>query len=276
MSSSHSKVDRTHITQNRPLIKQSLLKLFSLILILSSGLFFSQKKIGLDSLNTKDVQELLGDDYGSIYLYKNKDLSFTKYDSLGNQLGKLMLTFPYKIQSVNNPLNIVMFSENAQEIKFFDQNLNEIQKINLSMNFGFIKAVYAEDLQFAWMIDESNKTLIQYNFRSTSTISSFPFNSNLQSLKDFLVYNNKVYILRENTFEVYSTKATLLYSAPILNARKLRRTNNDILIFGSQTVHQFDGKDLCEIFKNESAKIVDKNNAGFLALIKDKLYLYTK
>ena len=250
------------------------MKLLSLILILSSSLFFSQKKIGLDSLQTKDVQELLGDDYGSIYLYKNKDFSFTKYDSLGTQLGKLMLTFPYKIQSVNNPLNIVMFSENAQEIKFIDQNLNEIQKINLSSKFGFIKAVYAEDLQYAWIIDESNKILIQYNFRSTSTISSFPFNINLQSLKDFVVYNNRIYILRENTFEVYDTKSTLLYAFPISNARKLRRINNDILIFGSQTVHKFDGKKLTEIFQNKSAKIVDKNNAGFLALIKDKLYLY--
>lgn len=227
----------------------------------------------MDSLQAKDVQELLGDDYGSIYLYKNKDLSFTKYDSIGKQLGKLMLTFPYKIQSVTNPLNIVMFSENAQEIKFIDQNLNEIQKIQLS-NFGFIKAVYAEDLQFAWMIDESNKTLFQYNFRSSSVISSFPFSIDLQSLKDFLVYNNRIYILRENTFEVYNTKATLLYSSAISNVRKLRRSNNDILIFGSQTVQKFDGKDLTEIFKNESAKIVDKNNAGFLALIKDKLYLY--
>lgn len=254
----------------------SLLKILSLILILSSTIFFSQKRIGLDSLQTKDVQELFGDDYGSIYLYKNKDLSFTKYDSLGIQLGKLMLTFPYKIQSVNNPLNIVMFSENAQEIKFVDQNLNEIQKINLGLNFGFIKAVYAEDLQFAWMIDESNKTLIQYNFRSNSTITSFPFNINLTSLKDFLVYNNRIYILRENTFEVYSTKATLLYSSPVSNTRKLRRVNNDILIFGSQSVHKFDGKDLSQLFQNESAKIVDKNNAGFLALIKDKLYLYTK
>lgn len=253
-----------------------MLKFFSIALILVSSLFFSQKKIGVDSLNTKDVQEMLGDDYGSIYLYKNKDLSFTKYDSLGNQLGKLMLTFPYKIQSVTNPLNIVMFSENAQEIKFVDQNLNEIQKINLGLNFGFIKAVYAEDLQFAWMIDESNKTLIQYNFRSTSTISSFPFNIDLTSLKDFLVYNNRVYILRESTFEVYSTKSTLLYSTPISNAKKLRRINNDIWVFGSQTIHKFDGKDLTQIFQNESAKIVDKNNAGFLALIKDKLYLYTK
>lgn len=230
----------------------------------------------MDSLNTKDVQELFGDDYGSIYLYKNKDLSFTKYDSLGNQIGKLMLTFPYKIQSVNNPLNIVMFSENAQEIKFIDQNLNEIQKIDLSMKFGFIKAVYAEDLQFAWMIDESNKTLIQYNFRSSSVVSSFPYNINLQSLKDFVVYNNRIYVLRENTFEVYTTKATLLYSSPIPNARKIRRINNDILVFGNQNIHRFDGKDLSIIFENKSAKIVDKNNAGFLALIKDKLYLYTK
>ena len=227
-------------------------------------------------MQTKDIQELLGDDYGNIYFYRNKDLSFTKYDSIGTQLGKVMLTFPYKIQSVTNPLNIVMFSENAQEIKFLDQNLNEIQKINLSMTFGFIRAVYAEDLQYAWMVDESNKTLIQYNFRSSSVISSFPFNINLQSMKDFIVYNNKIYVLRENTFEVYNTQSTLLYSTTITDAMKLRRINNDILIFADQTIHKFDGKDLSEIFQNKSAKIVDKNNVGFLALIKDKLYLYKK
>lgn len=227
-------------------------------------------------MQLKDAKELFGDDYGNIYIYKNKDFSLTKYDSVGTQLGKLLLTFPYKIQSVSNPLNIVMFSENAQEIKFFDQNLNEIQKINLNSTFGFIKAAYAEDLQFAWLIDDSNKTLFQYNFRSNSVINSFPFNVNLQSLQDFLVYNNKVYILRENVFEVYNTRATLLYSANLNNAKKLRRMNDDILIFDNQNVKKFDGKNLVEIFQNSEAKIVDKNSAGFLALIKDKLYLYTK
>ena len=237
---------------------------------------FSQRKIEIDSLQLKDAKELFGDDYGNIYIYKNKDFSLTKYDSVGTQLGKLQLTFPYKIQGVSNPLNIVMFSENAQEIKFFDQNLNEIQKINLNSIFGFIKAAYAEDLQFAWLIDDSNKTLFQYNFRNNSVINSFPFNINLQSLQDFLVYNNKVYILRENAFEVYNTRATLLYSTNLINAKKLRRMNDDILIFDNQNVKKFDGKNLLEIFQNSDAKIVDKNNAGFLALIKDKLYLYTK
>ncbi len=235
---------------------------------------FSQKKIDIDSLQLKDTKELLGDDYGNIYLYKAKDLSFTKYDSVGRQLGKLMMTFPYKVQSVNNPLNIVMFSDNAQEIKFFDQNLNEIQKINLSPSFGFITAVYAEDLQFAWLIDDSNKTLIQYNFRSNSVINSFPFSINLQAIKDFIVYNNRVYILRENNFEVYNTKATLLFSAQMTRAKKLRRANEIINIFSDNLVMKFDGKSLTESFRNPDAKIVDKNTSGFLALIKDKLYLY--
>lgn len=225
-------------------------------------------------MKLKDTQELLGDDYGNIHIYKSKDFSFTKYDSLGKQLGKTMFTFPYKIQSVSNPLNVVMFSENLQEIKFIDQNLNEIQKINLSQQFGFVKAVYAEDLQFVWLLDDSNKTLIQYNFRSNSIINSFPFNVGTDLIQDFLVYNNKIYILRENSIDIYNTKAQLLFSAYINNAKKLRRTNNDILIFTNQSVSIFDGKSIFEIFQNQQAKIVDKNSSGFLALIADKLYLY--
>lgn len=222
----------------------------------------------------KDAKDILGDDYGNIYIYSKKDLSLTKYDSVGNQIGRTMMTFPYKIQSVNNPLNIVMFSENAQEIKFLDQNLNEIQKINLSQDFGFVKGVYAEDLQFAWLLDDSSKTLVQYNFRTNAVINSFPFSINTSSLKDFLVYNNKIYILKEKSLEVYNTSANLLYSANLENAAKLRRNNDLIMVFTANTISQLDGKTVITIFQNPDAKIVDKNSSGFLALIGDKLYLY--
>lgn len=237
-------------------------------------LIFSQKQVVISLLKAKDAQEILGDDYGNIYVYSKKDLSLTKYDSLGKQTGRLMMTFPYKIQSVSNPLNIVLFSENAQEIKFLDQNLNEIQKINLSPNFGFVTAAYAEDLQFAWLLDDSSKTLIQYNFRTNAVINSFPFNISLTSLKDFVVYNNRIFILRENRFEVYNTSAKLLYSTAVDNARKLRRHNDDLLIFTGSSISDFDGQNLLKIFENPDAKIVDKNSSGFLALIGDKLYLY--
>ena len=169
-----------------------------------------------------------------------------------------------------------MFSENAQELKFLDQNLNEIKKMNLSSNFNFVKAVYAEDLQYAWVLDDSNKTLVQYNFRTNTIINSFPFNINLESLKDFLVYNNKIYILRSQNFEVYDTKSSLIFSAPITNAQKLKRNDNSILIFGNQSVYRFDNKAIVSIFSHPDAKIVDKNRTGFLALIKNKLYLYAQ
>jgi hypothetical protein len=91
------------------------------------------------NLELENVKDFLADDYGNIYAYQNQDFSFAKYDSLGNQIGKMMLVNPFKIQSVQNPLNIVLFSENVQEIKLIDQNLNEIQTIDLKQKFGFIR-----------------------------------------------------------------------------------------------------------------------------------------
>jgi hypothetical protein len=82
----------------------------------------------LDTLKLKEAKDMLADDYGNLYIYKNKDFSFTKYDSLGKQIGKMMLTVPYKVQTVQNPLYVPLFSENAQEMKFVDQNMNEIRE----------------------------------------------------------------------------------------------------------------------------------------------------
>ena len=50
------------------------------------------------------------------------------------------LKAPYTWVVGANPLSIMLFSENAQELKVIDQNLNEIQKVDFRLNFGFIKA----------------------------------------------------------------------------------------------------------------------------------------
>ena len=144
----------------------------------------------------------MADDYGNIYLYKNKDFSFTKYDSVGNQRGKLMLTLPFKIQSVQNPLNIPSFSENAQELKFYDQNLNEIQTVKFREKFGFIKMVYAEDLQQIWLLDESTKRLIQYNFREDKIINSYSFNIDFENIIDVLILTMRFMCLRKIIYQL--------------------------------------------------------------------------
>ncbi|MFS4474066.1 hypothetical protein [Chryseobacterium sp. T20] len=236
----------------------------------------AQNILPLDTLKLKEAKDMLADDYGNLYIYKNKDFSFTKYDSLGKQIGKMMLTVPYKVQTVQNPLNVPLFSENAQEMKFVDQNMNEIQKLDFKQKFGFIRMTYAEDLQQMWLLDDSTKRLIQYNFRNDTTINSYPFDISFEDLMDMLVYENKVYILTRKHIRIYSLKFEKLFEAPLENGKRFRRENDMILVVASNFISQYvPEKGMTTIFEDQEAQIVDKNILSYFAIKGNKLYLYS-
>lgn len=230
----------------------------------------------LDTLKLKEAKDMLADDYGNLYIYKNKDFSLTKYDSLGKQLGQMMLTVPYKVQSVQNPLTVALFSENAQEMKFIDQNMNEIQKVDFKHKFGFIKMAYAEDLQQLWLLDDSTKRLIQYNFRNETIINSYPFDASFDELSDLLVYENKVYILTKKQIRVYTFKFEKVFEAGIENGKRFRRENEAVLIITDNSVVKYiPEKELVTVFSNPDARIVDKNTLSYFEIKANKLYLYS-
>ncbi|WP_411812520.1 hypothetical protein ACLB9Y_05275 [Chryseobacterium scophthalmum] len=252
------------------------MKLISLFLVLVFCSVSAQKVLPFDTLKLKETKDMFSDDYGNLYLYRNKDFSFTKYDSLGKQLGKLMFTVPFKVQEIQNPLTVALFSENAQEMKFVDQNLNEIQKIDFKQKFSFIKHAYAEDLQQIWLLDESTKRLLQYNFRNETTINSFPFDASFDEVIDLLVFETKVYILSKNQFRVYNLKFEKLFEAPVENAKRFRRENEVILIIAKNTIFKYNPeKGLTKIFDDPDAQIVDKNSLSYFEIKGNKLYLYT-
>jgi len=237
---------------------------------------FGQKTLPLDTLKFKEAKDMLADDYGNLYIYKNKDFSFTKYDSLGKQLGKMMLTVPYKVQSVQNPLSVPLFSENAQEMKFVDQNMNEIQKLDFRQKFGFIRMAYAEDLQQLWLLDDSTKRLIQYNFRNETTINSYPFDVSFDDLTDLLVYESKVYILTRKHIRIYSLKFEKLFEAPLENGKRFRRENDAILVIAGNSILKYvPEKGMVKVFEDPDAQIVDKNILSYFAIKANKLYLYS-
>ncbi|MGH1517797.1 hypothetical protein [Chryseobacterium sp. JK1] len=237
---------------------------------------FGQNIIPLDTLKLKEAKDLLADDYGNLYIYKNKDFSLTKYDSLGKQIGQMMLTVPYKIQTVQNPLNVPLFSENAQEMKFVDQNMNEIQRVDFKQKFGFIRMAYAEDLQQMWLLDDSTKRLIQYNFRNDTTINSYPFDVSFDDLMDLLVYEGKVYILTRKHIRIYSLKFEKLFEAPIDNGKRFRRENDNILVISNNSISKYiPEKGISIIFDDQDAQIVDKNILSYFEIKANKLYLYS-
>ncbi|MFP3834175.1 hypothetical protein [Chryseobacterium sp. SIMBA_028] len=236
----------------------------------------AQKVLPLDTLKLKEAKDMLADDYGNLYIYRNKDFSFTKYDSLGKQIGKMMLTVPYKVQSVQNPLNVPLFSENAQEMKFVDQNMNEIQRIDFKQKFGFIRMAYAEDLQQLWLLDDSTKRLIQYNFRNETTINSFPFDASFEDLMDLLVYETKVYILTKKDLRIYNLKFEKLFEAPVDNGKRFRRENDNILVIANNSILKYiPEKGMVTVFEDPEAQIVDKNILSYFEINGNKLYLYS-
>lgn len=236
----------------------------------------AQNILPLDTLKLKEAKDMLADDYGNLYIYKNKDFSFTKYDSLGKQIGKMMLTVPYKVQTVQNPLNVPLFSENAQEMKFVDQNMNEIQRLDFKQKFGFIRMAYAEDLQQLWLLDDSTKRLIQYNFRNDTTINSYPFDISFEDLMDMLVYENKVYILTRKHIRIYSLKFEKLFEAPLENGKRFRRENDVIMVIAGNFISQYiPEKGMATVFEDQDAQIVDKNILSYFAIKGNKLYLYS-
>ncbi|SDI77949.1 hypothetical protein SAMN05421846_11384 [Chryseobacterium taeanense] len=237
---------------------------------------YAQKSLPLDTLKLKEAKDMLADDYGNLYIYKNKDFSLTKYDSLGKQIGKMMLTVPYKIQTVQNPLSVPLFSENGQELKFVDQNMNEIQRVDFKQKFGFIKMAYAEDLQQLWLLDESTKRLIQYNFRNETIINSYPFDASFDDLMDLLVYENKIYILTRNSIRVYTFKFEKIFEASVENGKRFRRENENILVITPNTILKYiPEKEMVKIFQDPDVQIVDKNTLSYFAIKANKLYLYS-
>jgi hypothetical protein len=237
---------------------------------------YAQKSLPLDTLKLKEAKDMLADDYGNLYIYKNKDFSLTKYDSLGKQIGKMMLTVPYKIQTVQNPLSVPLFSENGQELKFVDQNMNEIQRVDFKQKFGFIKMAYAEDLQQLWILDESTKRLIQYNFRNETIINSYPFDASFDDLMDLLVYENKIYILTRQNIRVYTFKFEKIFEASVENGKRFRRENENILVITPNTILKYiPEKEMVKIFQDPDAQIVDKNTLSYFAIKANKLYLYS-
>ena len=234
----------------------------------------AQKTLTFDTLKLGTAKDLFVDDYGNIYLYQNKDFSFTKYDSSGVQKAKLMLTLPFRIQSVQNPLNIPSFSENAQELKFFDKNLSEIQTVNFRQKFGFIKSAYVEDLQQAWLLDESTKSLIQYNFRDDRVINSYSFNISFDNIINLLIFEKKVYLLYQDHLLFYNLKAEKLGEFQVEAPRKLRRENDQILIISKTKIRKIAAADLETVFSADNSQIVDKNSTSYFVIKENKLYLY--
>ena len=239
--------------------------------------FSAQKQLPMDTLKLKSVDDFWTDDYGGFYFLNREKLSFTKFDSLGKKIGEMLWAVPFQIQSVVNPLTIPLFSESSQELRFVDQNLNDIQDpIRQGDGFTHAKAVYVEDLQFLWVVDDAQKTLSKYDYRNKSVIKSFVFSQNFDQLKSIIVHRNKVYFCKNNSFEIYDLNQNKILSKDFVNLKSIERRNQDFYLNFSDKILKYTDEGKWEtVFTDAKARLVSRNFQNWFAIEANKLYLYT-
>lgn len=246
-------------------------RLYLLMLFFLVGPVSAQKEMWL---KVDGASEVLTDDYGNFYIYRPGDFTFIKYDSLGREQGRVLFTVPFRIQSVQNPLSIPAFSENAQEIRYFDSNLIPIQTVDLRQRFGHIPLAYAENPESVWLLDESTKRLVNYNLRDQMILNNFPIDFDFENMLDFVVFEGRAYLLFKDKFQVYQLNNGKSLSFPVSAAKRFRRENKVFFVLGTDAVFKYAGEKLERVFSTGNGRIVDKNYSGYFVITENKLYLY--
>lgn len=252
-----------------------MLRTIALILTITGHTIFAQVENSyFGAAQLKNADDFAVDEYGEVYVYRNSELSYTKYFSDGAERARLQFAVPFAIPSVQNPLKLMAFSLNAQEIRFFDQNLALVQKIPLPTEVGSMMAVFTEDPRYLWLIDNSSKRLIQYDVTAREVVSATLLNKIPSTVKDLLIHDRRAYILSEDRLTVLDLRNSTETNFPVSAARKLRREGREVLVIGQKRILALRGETLDAVFNCESCRLVDKNNTAYFGISDNKLYLY--
>ncbi|QCX53945.1 hypothetical protein [Elizabethkingia sp. JS20170427COW] len=238
---------------------------------------FAQRQQPFSPQLLQEVKEVWVDDYGDYYFANSQKFSVTKYDSLGEQKAEFFSSIPFQLLSVTNPLAIPIFSEVKQELSFIDQNLNFLkEKINFSEAFFHVKSVFVEDWQYLWVIDEVQKKIVKYDYQNQAIVKSYFYNASLQGLKNFVVWKDTVYLIKDQLFEVYHLNKGLQLSQSIPKLEKVKRDAQGVFLYSQNSIYQYtEDKGVDLIFEIKGASSVTDNYKDRFAIQDNKLYLYT-
>ena len=194
------------------------------------------------------ISDFLADDYGNFYFTDREQFKIIKTDASGAEIARTAVRAPFRILSVRNPLSIALFSENTQSIIILDQNLTEIERIRLN-DLGWVKAVYAPDTQEVWLLVSDRRMLTRYHLRERREISAIPLAINFMEIKDIIIFKDKIYILSENSLNVFNLSGEMIKTFDVSGGKRLQINNSEIFITSSGRVESIMDDKLVAIYQ---------------------------
>ncbi|WP_439881454.1 hypothetical protein ACSX1A_20275 [Pontibacter sp. MBLB2868] len=181
---------------------------------------------------------------GNIYfLGPNRNL--LRLDPLGRPLGNYSPPTRGRISGIDawNPMKILLFYQDRQELLLLDRFLRPIVSTNLTdLNYqGTAKvASLASDDNF-WLFDETNLTLSKLDLQLRKTTIETPLNLILDkerfNVKLLREYQNMVYLLDANGIFVFDNLGNYKKKIPVAGLNFIGFLDNDIYYVKDNKLH---------------------------------------
>ena len=243
-----------------------LRKIVSIIfLILSLHFCFAQE------ITIQSDQNVYIDHFGNIYILKKDNFSLIS----GKQTKEYQNSFLGNIYSVDvgNPLRILVYHKEANEIVFLNNELSIIgDPINLDeLNLPDVSAVCNSEINGFWIFNKLNNKVEYYNSNIKKVHSSMDLSqqiSNLDDIQNIKMYNKRIYLrVKDTGILVFDMFATYIKTIPIKQATNFQVLDHSILYSTKNKVLTYNFETL-----ETTSLLEDKNQIKYAFITGAKLY----
>jgi hypothetical protein len=202
------------------------------------------------------------DAFGNIYVITKNEI--IKYNSKGLLQKKFSTKRNGKLDMVDvmNPLKILVYFKDFQQIMFLDDQLSEASSVIYIDKLGYeqTSVVCSSTNNSFWIFDKQNNELLRFN----SDLKNLVKTGNLKRILDtdinpnfMLEHNNFIYLNSPNqgilVFDIYGT---FYKTIPLKNLKEFNVINGDIFYFENQKLIQYQSKYLNTIEKQFSDSLI--------------------
>jgi len=225
-----------------------------------------------------DNSPLQADHFIGVDKFKNvyfiKEMILRKEGPLGEFVFRDYQLGPISSVDIINPLNVVVFYEEANTVVFLDNRLNEINRLRFNQleNFVMLKAVRNAGNNQLWTFDVNTQQLELYNYRNgRKSLISQPITKEIIWMEgDF----NYCYVLTGNSLMKYNIYGSFLWEIEVSEASQIVLADNRLMLVRDRALQRLDpdtGATLDEV--NLKNYLAEKTPFD-LHLNGDFLYLY--
>ena len=246
----------------------SNLNLKQLLSILLIGLFFSANAQGILVLEEQKIEI---DHLENIYIIDHDNLKLqgeiNNIEYQNNFFGEISSV------DVSNPLRILVFHKEANQIVFLNNELSIIGNpiVLDEISLPEVKVVCASEINGFWIYNSLNNRIEFYNSKlqkEHSSINLTQYISSVESIEEIKMVNEMVYLRVSDTgILLFDMFATYIKTIPIPNSNSFQILENSIVYSKGNKILVYDFKKL-----THSVLFQNKEEISFSWIINPKLF----